>query len=337
MNPPSAPGSPLPVIVLTGFLGAGKTTLLLRWLEEAPATGLRIGIVMNEFGAESVDGQLVRKPGLAVTQVDGGCVCCAPDDSLDRACRAMAREGQCDYLVLETSGLADPDNVIDVLTDPDLLDVVRLQAIVTVVDAAWFLRPEGGVGERILVRRQAEYSDIIALSRCDLLGPGEVDAAASALRAWNARATFVRLPFGLPDLPAILSGPSAHRATHEATPDADAMPSPEPPEHLHARYRSASWRFPVPVPRAPFETWLASLERHGVARAKGFVRFGESPGVVHVFQKTPGQHFIEKFPAKPDPETFGVIIGAGLDVEAHRARVRALWSQPAGPALRLSP
>lgn len=332
-QPPGGPG--LPVIVLTGFLGAGKTTLLLRWLEEAPSTGLRIGIVMNEFGADSVDGQLVRRPGLAITQVDGGCVCCAPDDSLERACRAMAREGHCDYLVLETSGLADPDNVIDALTEPDLLPVVRLKAVVAVVDAAWFLRPEGGVGERILVRRQVEYSDVVAMSRCDLLGPGEGDSVEAALLHWNPRARVVRLPFGLPDLPALLSGPDAHRAEDDHGPGDG--PGGPPGEHLHVHYRSLSWRFPRPVQREPFEDWLATLERRGVVRAKGFVRFSHCPEVVHVFQKSPGHHFIEKFPAKPDPELMGVLIGPSLDLEAHRARVRALWSEP-GPfgGLRLS-
>jgi G3E family GTPase len=326
---------PMPVILLTGFLGAGKTTLLLRWLEESPATGLRIGIVMNEFGAESVDGQLVRRPGLAVTQVDGGCVCCAPDDSLERACRAMLREGQCDYLVLETSGLADPDNVIDVLTDTDLLGVVRLKAVVTVVDATWFLRPDGGIGERVLVRRQVQYSDVVALSRCDLLGPGEVESAESMIRAWNERASLVRLPFGLPDLPGLLEGPDAHDAE-------DACLGPVAEEssraHLHNGYRSLSWRFPVPVPRDAFETWLAGLERHGVVRAKGFVRFRQSPGLVHVFQKTAGHHFIERFPAEPAPETFGVLIGPGLDEGLHRERVRSLWTPTGqGAGLRIHP
>lgn len=314
----------MPIVLLTGFLGAGKTTLLTRWLEESPATGLRIGIVMNEFGADSVDGPLVRRPGLAIAQVDGGCVCCAPDDGLERACRAMVREGRCDYLVLEASGLADPDQVIDVLTDVDLLGEVRLKAVVTVVDAAWFLRPEGDLGERVLVRRQVAYADVVALSRCDLLGPGEADAVEAALRGWNPRATTVRLPFGLPDLPALIAGPDAHGIVSAGAEAGRAR------EHAHARYRSMSWRFPMPVDRSGFEAWLAGLGREGVARAKGFVRFRHAPDVVHVFQKTPGHHFIERFPAKPDPEPFGVLIGAGLDVEGHRSRVRALWAGPGG-------
>jgi hypothetical protein len=106
---PTPPPSPLPVILLTGFLGSGKTTLLLRWLSEAPATGLRLGVVMNEFGAESVDSQLINRAGLPLQQVAGGCVCCAPDNELPNAVIRLVQEGNCDYLVVETSGLADPD------------------------------------------------------------------------------------------------------------------------------------------------------------------------------------------------------------------------------------
>jgi G3E family GTPase len=308
----------MPVILLTGFLGSGKTTLLLRWLSESPATGLRIGIVMNEFGAESVDGQLVRRPGLAIRQVDGGCVCCAPDNELDRACREMARSGECDFLVIETSGLADPDNVIDVLTDMDLLPVVRLQAVVTVVDAPWFLRPVDGIAERVLARRQVQFAQVVCLSKCDVLAPGEADAVEAGVREWNPKVTCVPLPFGLPDLGEILRRDPGECALEE-------LPRLETGgAHLHQQYQSFSWRFPAPVSRQDFETYLASLDDREVVRAKGFVRFKESPGQVHLFQRVWGHHLIDVFPAKPDPEAFGVLIGPGLDVARQRERLRKL-------------
>lgn len=323
MSPSVTPGAPgsrrLPVILLTGFLGAGKTTLLLRWLSESPATGLRVGIVMNEFGAESVDGQLVRRPGLPIRQVDGGCVCCAPESELDRACRELVRSGECDYLVLETSGLADPDSVIDVLSDPDLVSEVRLQAVVTVLDASWFSRPGDDIGERVLAKRQVQFAQVVALSKCDLLGPGEADAIEVQIREWNPGVEIVRLPFGLPEIGRILSRPPAEFSAD----DVAAEPSSA---HLHSTYQSLTWRFPTAVSRKEFVDFLGSLDPREVVRAKGFVRFREAPGKIFVFQRVWGHHLLEEFPAKPDPEPFGVLIGPNLNVAAYRDRIRKLTS-----------
>jgi len=317
---PGAQGSRrLPVILLTGFLGAGKTTLLLRWLSESPATGLRVGIVMNEFGADSVDGQLVRRPGLPIRQVDGGCVCCAPESELDRACRELVRSGECDYLVLETSGLADPDSVIDVLTDPDLVGEIRLQAVVTVLDASWFSRPGEDIGERVLAKRQVQFAQVVALSKCDLLGPGEADAIEVQIREWNPGVEIVRLPFGLPEIGKILTRPPAEYSADEIAAEPSAA-------HLHSTYQSLTWRFPTSVPRKEFVDFLGALDPREVVRAKGFVRFREAPGKIFVFQRVWGHHLLEEFPAKPDPEPFGVLIGPNLDVAAYRDRIRKLTS-----------
>jgi G3E family GTPase len=313
----------LPVILLTGFLGAGKTTLLLRWLAESPATGLRMGVVMNEFGQESVDSQLIQRPGLPIRQVDGGCVCCAPESDLDRACRELVRSGLCDYLVLETSGLADPDNVIDVLTDPDLLGSVRLQAVVTVLDAWWYARSVEGPAERVLARRQVEFATVVCLSRCDQLGDAEILQVEAAVREINPRARVIRLPYGLPEIGPLLAAPAAEREVQ-----ADGEESDASREHLHQRYQSVTWRFPTPVSRSAFEAFLAGMDDREVVRAKGFVRFREQPGKVFLFQSLWGRHLIEEFPAKPDPETFAVLIGPSLDAAKHQARLRALVARP---------
>jgi G3E family GTPase len=201
------------------------------------------------------------------------------------------------------------------------------------VDAAWFLRPEGGEGERVLARRQVGYADVVAFSMCDLMGAGDADEAEAAMKAWNRRALVVRMPFGLPDLPGMLAGPDAHAAV-DCDRDLDVR-APQR-DHLHGRYRIVSWRFPMSVQREAFAAWLANLGNHGVVRAKGFVRFTDSPDVVHVFQKTFGQHFVERFPASPAPAEFGVLIGPELDAEGHRSRLAALWSgQRLPPRLRL--
>ncbi len=310
----------LPVILLTGFLGAGKTTLLLRWLRESPMTGRRMGVVMNEFGQESIDSQLIDRPGLPVRQVAGGCVCCAPDNELDRACTQLAVSGECDYIVVETSGLADPDNVIDVLTDHDLLPLVHLQAVVTVLDAHWYARPETDIGERVLARKQLQFAHVICLSRCDRLPEEEILAVESAVREINPGARLVRLPFGLPDIGDLLT----------AEPGGRALSAPEladegtRPAHLHAHYLSLVFHLPVPVERSRFEAFLSSLNGREVVRAKGFIRFRSSPEKLYIFQSVWGTHFIEEFPARPHPSPVAVLIGPHLDLEKFRNALHAL-------------
>lgn len=313
------PAAPIPVILLTGFLGSGKTTLLLRWLREAPATGLRVGVVMNEFGAESVDSQLISRPGLPLQQVSGGCVCCAPDNELPNAVLRLVQEGGCDYLVVETSGLADPDNVIDALTDPELLPWVRLQAVVTVVDGIWFSRPGMETGERILARRQIQFAHVLCLSKCDRLGDAEVEFACQQLAEINPQAVPVKLPWALPEPGAILARPGAQAELHpERT-------SPEEP-HLHTTFQSLTWRFPAPVERSQFEAFLTGLNPREVVRAKGFVRFRHAPGKVFLFQSVFGHHLIEEFTPSPAPDCVAVLIGPALDLAAHRERLRSLLS-----------
>lgn len=329
---PALPAAPLPVILLTGFLGSGKTTLLLRWLREAPATGRRLGVVMNEFGAESVDSQIIGRPGLPLAQVAGGCVCCAADNELPNAIARLVNEGSCDYLVVETSGLADPDNVIDVLTDPDLLPQVCLQAVVTVVDAHWYARPEADFGERVLARKQIQFANVLCLSKCDRLGDAEIEFVAGEMRRLNPAAQLVKLPFGLPEPGAILQGPTAQV---EVRPEA-GMSTPAPRPHLHESYRSLTWRFPVPVERTRLEAFLSGLNPREVVRAKGFVRFTRWPEKLFLFQSVFGHHFIEEFPGSHPPDTVGVLIGPGLNPEKHRAGLRELMFGPEGRLLAVT-
>lgn len=331
----SAAKTRLPVILVTGFLGAGKTTLLLRWLRESPATGQRMGVVMNEFGADSVDSQILDRPGLPVAQVSGGCVCCATDNELDRAVTQLAKSGDCDYIVVETSGLADPDNVIDVLTDPDLLEHARLHAVVSVVDAPWYSQPDGDIGERVLARKQIEFANVLCLSKCDRLEATQLDALDTIIAEQNPCAQRIRLPFGLPDISDLLRLPPAEARIDVANGAAHDPESPAAP-HLHTGYRSVTWRFPVPVERKAFETFLSRLNPREVVRAKGFVRFTHAPEKLFLFQQVWGHHFIEEFPALPHPAAMAVLIGPNLDPAPHQAALRSLCfgtSRPAGLSL----
>ena len=109
--------APVPFYMLCGSLGAGKTTLLMRLLEHWKQRGLRAGVLMNEAGEISIDGPRVGTIAEQVMNLAGGCVCCDTKEDLSWGIAQLVRDYGSDLIVLECSGLADPAEVIDGVTD----------------------------------------------------------------------------------------------------------------------------------------------------------------------------------------------------------------------------
>jgi G3E family GTPase len=155
----------LPVTLLTGALGSGKTTLLNRILQENH--GIKFGVIVNEFGELSIDHHLVVGTDEQVVELANGCVCCTVrEDLLDAITRILQRPSGIQYLVVETTGLADPRPVAQTFLHEELCDDVRLDAILTVLDAANFhdnLLRSGTTIDQILA------GDILLLNKVDLV------------------------------------------------------------------------------------------------------------------------------------------------------------------------
>ncbi|MNO18435.1 putative metal chaperone YciC [compost metagenome] len=165
-----------PLTVLTGFLGAGKTTLLNRLLSEDH--GLRIAVLVNDFGALNIDAELVVGVESDVVSLANGCVCCSVRDDLLQAIeQVLARPEQPEYVILEASGVADPAGIAITFANPALRERIRLDSIACVVDAAQlFEAPE----QMELKLRQIAFADLLLLNKVDL-----VDAHHLArVRAW---------------------------------------------------------------------------------------------------------------------------------------------------------
>src|SRR3989344_9260016 len=102
-----------PIIILTGYLGAGKTTLLQRLLDE---TDKRLAVIMNEFGELSVDGTIIKGKDVDIVELSGGCVCCSMTGEFEAAVREIIAKAAPDLIVIETTGVAEPDALVDDIT-----------------------------------------------------------------------------------------------------------------------------------------------------------------------------------------------------------------------------
>src|SRR5688572_23654595 len=197
----------IPVTVLTGFLGSGKTTLVNRILTENH--GRRIAVIENEFGEVGIDDALVLDAEEEIFEMNNGCICCTVRGDLIRILGAlMRRRDRFDQILIETTGLADPAPVAQTFfVDDEIRDRLRLDAIVTVIDAAHVLdhldeiKPDGVENEAV---EQVAFADRMLLNKTDLVDEDQLVRVENRLRTINRGADVVRTQNAKVDLDRIL-------------------------------------------------------------------------------------------------------------------------------------
>lgn len=346
----------LPVTIITGFLGSGKTTLLNHILNNQQ--GLRTAVLVNEFGEISIDSELIISSDGDMVELNNGCMCCTVrGDIVDSVLNLLERSDKLDYLVVETTGLADPLPIALTFLGPELRDIVRLDSIVTLVDASNFA-PDLFTSE--VAHNQIAYGDVLVLNKTDLVEAAELERLEARLREirgdvriLHAHKSAVPLELILDtDLFAPPEADHASQADHDHDDEHDHAHAHHDHDHAHDHdcdehcdhdhdhhdhanhlevdgFSSVAFTSEYPLALNKFQDFLDHLPV-SIFRAKGVLWFAESPDR-HIFHLCGKRYTVdsEQWAHGSVPQTQLVVIGQHLDKAALLRQLEGCLKAPA--------
>ncbi|WP_204137141.1 GTP-binding protein [Halomicronema sp. CCY15110] len=355
----------MPVTIITGFLGSGKTTLLNHILSNQE--GLKTAVLVNEFGEIGIDNDLLITTDDSddtMVELSNGCICCTiNNDLMDAVYKVLERQDKIDYLVVETTGLADPLPIALTFLGTELRDLTRLDSIITVVDAENYSLD---LFNSQAAYNQIAYGDILLLNKADLVDEADLDLLEVKIRDIKEGARIMRTTRSEVPLPLILSvglfesdqyfGQDAepahdhdhahhdhdhHEHEHHDHSNCDHdhghCEHDHEHEHEHAHHHSdhlaidgftsLSFESDRPFAIRKFQHFLDNQLPENIFRAKGILWFEESPKR-HIFHLSGKRFSLDDDQWKGEPKNQLVLIGQNLDHAALREQLNSCLCLP---------
>ena len=330
----------MPVTIITGFLGSGKTTLLNHILQNQQ--DLKVAVLVNEFGDINIDSQLLVSVDENMMELSNGCICCTINDGLVDAVYSVLEKGdRIDYMIVETTGVADPLPIALTFLGTELQHLTRLDSILTVVDSEAFTSAHF---DSDAAYAQIMYGDIIILNKTDLVNDEKLQELETYINKTKTKARILRSQMGIVPLPLILdveidqsaiaSPPKAkHNEHHDHAHEEHTHEKHIHEEHIHDAnchdhhdhnhhsdhlendgFVSISFQSDRAFDLDKFQNFLDKKLPIDVFRAKGILRFASIDNR-YVFQLSGKRYELKTDDRGKSVNNQLVIIGRNLDRE----------------------
>ncbi|MFC0473383.1 CobW family GTP-binding protein [Halalkalibacter kiskunsagensis] len=298
----------IPVYILTGFLGSGKTTILKRMLHHVKVSGQKPALMLNELGSENVEKELFNDE--AMIELLNGCICCTiQDDMRVEIDKLLKSREDIDVLLIEGTGIANPAEIIEALTHPDVIDKVEIQSVIGLVDASRYLEYQSMFQSskeiRTMLKQQITTSTLLVVNKIDLLDEKKrlkVTSKLEVLKGMNVPMVFAQ--YGEVDSELLFERRFFTNALH-------MQDNPEMHHHVHHSHPFQAIKIEglEEIDKMSFEKWLKG-QSQSLLRAKGYIRF---KGSSQLFSFQFASNQLEVIPIESSKSSCIILIGAKLD------------------------